>query len=165
MLYCLSRPLRFTTMHCPRDDAMNLSRDVSNFLMTHKKFTNPILSYPEETVLTVITLAFTCFVSSLHVYIRPVTVSVNSTWNSKFLGAFAQLRKPTISLVMSVRLSAWNNSAPTGRIFMKLIFQDFSQTVEKIRVSLEPHKNTVGAALYVQQTDIYIYILFWSCEK
>jgi hypothetical protein len=35
------------------------------------------------------------------------------------LGAFAKLRKTTINFFMSVRLSAWNNSAPTGRIFMK----------------------------------------------
>jgi len=41
----------------------------------------------------------------------------------EFLGAFAKLRKATIIFVMSVcpsvRLSAWNNSAPTGRIFIK----------------------------------------------
>ena len=36
------------------------------------------------------------------------------------LGAFAKLRKATISSIMSVRPSAWNNSAPTGRILMKL---------------------------------------------
>jgi hypothetical protein len=36
-----------------------------------------------------------------------------------FLGAFGKLRKATISFVMSVRPSAWNNTAPTGRIFMK----------------------------------------------
>jgi hypothetical protein len=35
------------------------------------------------------------------------------------LGAFAELRKATISFVMSVRPSAWNNLAPTGQIFMK----------------------------------------------
>ena len=35
------------------------------------------------------------------------------------LGTFAKLRKATTNFVMSVRLSAWNNSAPTGRIFMK----------------------------------------------
>jgi hypothetical protein len=43
-----------------------------------------------------------------------------------FLGAPAKLRKATISFVMSVRpsvlLSAWNNLAPTGRIFMKFGF-------------------------------------------
>ena len=37
-----------------------------------------------------------------------------------FLGAFAKFLKETISFVMSVCPSAWNNSAPTGRIFMKL---------------------------------------------
>ena len=40
-----------------------------------------------------------------------------------FLGAFVKLRKTTISFVMFVlpfvRLYAWNNSAPNGRIFMK----------------------------------------------
>ena len=41
-----------------------------------------------------------------------------------------------VSLVMSVCLSA-----PTGRIFMKLIFEDFSQSVENIRVSLKPATN------------------------
>jgi len=37
----------------------------------------------------------------------------------QFLGAFAKLRKTTISLVMSVHLSAWNNSVPTVLIFVK----------------------------------------------
>jgi len=32
-----------------------------------------------------------------------------------YLGAFAKFRKATINFVMSVRLSAWNNSASTGR--------------------------------------------------
>ena len=40
-----------------------------------------------------------------------------------FLCSVANLRKPTISFVMSVRpsvrLSSWNNSAQAGRIFMK----------------------------------------------
>jgi hypothetical protein len=38
---------------------------------------------------------------------------------SVFLGTFAKLRKATISFVTSVRLCAWKNAAPTGRIFMK----------------------------------------------
>jgi hypothetical protein len=37
----------------------------------------------------------------------------------QFLGAFAELRKVTINF-MSVCLSAWNISTPTGRILMKL---------------------------------------------
>ena len=36
-----------------------------------------------------------------------------------FLGEFAKLRMAIVSFVMSVRPSAWNNSAPTGRILMK----------------------------------------------
>jgi len=37
-----------------------------------------------------------------------------------YLGAFAKLRKATISLVTpNVCPAAWNNSVPTGRIFMK----------------------------------------------
>ena len=37
-----------------------------------------------------------------------------------FLGTFTKLRKATIIFVMSVCASAWNNSVPTGRIFVKL---------------------------------------------
>jgi len=47
------------------------------------------------------------------------TVSVLFEVGTQFLGSFAKLRKATTCFVMSVRLSAWNNSAPTGRIFMK----------------------------------------------
>jgi NAD(P)-dependent dehydrogenase (short-subunit alcohol dehydrogenase family) len=36
-----------------------------------------------------------------------------------FLDAVAKLRKATVSLVMYVCPSAWHNSAPTKRIFMK----------------------------------------------
>jgi hypothetical protein len=45
----------------------------------------------------------------------------NTALTAWFLGAFAKLRKATISFVMSVRPcpSAWNNSAHTGRIIMK----------------------------------------------
>jgi hypothetical protein len=43
--------------------------------------------------------------------------------NMHFVGAFAILRKATINFVMSVYLSvrpsAWNNSAHTGRTFIK----------------------------------------------
>jgi len=46
-----------------------------------------------------------------------------------FLGAFPKLRNTTISFVMSVRLSAWNNSASTRRIFMK--FEYFSKICQE----------------------------------
>jgi hypothetical protein len=47
-----------------------------------------------------------------------------------YLGAFAKLREATVSFVLSVRPSAWSNSAITGGIFMKFdifIFENFSK--------------------------------------
>jgi hypothetical protein len=46
-------------------------------------------------------------------------------------GAFAKLRKSTISFVMYVRPSASNNSAFTGRILMKLDIWAFSETLSR----------------------------------
>jgi len=40
-------------------------------------------------------------------------------YSFSILGAFAKLRKATAGFVMPVRPSAWNNSTPTGRIFVK----------------------------------------------
>jgi len=34
-------------------------------------------------------------------------------------GAFAKLQEAAVSFVMTVRLSAWNGSAPAGYIFTK----------------------------------------------
>jgi hypothetical protein len=43
----------------------------------------------------------------------------------------------------SVRMSAWNNSAPIGRIFMKFWYVcAFRKYVEKIQVSLKSDKNS-----------------------
>ena len=43
---------------------------------------------------------------------------------------------------MSVRTSAWNNSAPTGRIFHEIWYlRIFRKSVETIQVSLKPVKN------------------------
>ena len=53
----------------------------------------------------------------LHVTILKPTFKHQS--HKVSLVQFATFSKATISLVMSVRLSARNNSAPNGRIFMK----------------------------------------------
>jgi hypothetical protein len=46
------------------------------------------------------------------------------------------------SFVTSVCPSAWNNSAPTGRIFMKFdIWEFFEKSTEKNQVSLKWNKN------------------------
>jgi len=47
------------------------------------------------------------------------------------LGTFAKLRNATTSYVMSVRPFASNNSAPTGRIFMKFCPWIFCQNLSK----------------------------------
>jgi len=55
--------------------------------------------------------------------VKSLPTPYNLTWSAGttvlHLGAFAASRKATIRFVMSVRLSAWNSWAPTGRIFMK----------------------------------------------
>jgi hypothetical protein len=60
-----------------------------------------------------------------------------------FLAAFAKLRRATLSFVMSVHPSAWNNSVPAGRIFIKFHMSIFRKSVEKIQVSLISDKNNV----------------------
>jgi hypothetical protein len=71
-----------------------------------------------------------------------VAVSVNAA----ILYVVAKLRKATfrhvcLSARSAVRLSAWNNSAPTGWIFTKCDIRGFVETVEKIQVSLKSDKN------------------------
>ena len=63
---------------------------------------------------------------------------------TKFLGAFAKLRRATVSFVMSVRLPACENSARTGRIFVKFdTGYFFRKSVEKIQLSLKSDKKKV----------------------
>jgi hypothetical protein len=56
-----------------------------------------------------------------------------------FLGAFAELWQVAVSFVISVFPlacpSAWNNSAPTGRIFMKFDIWVFFENAENVLVS------------------------------
>jgi hypothetical protein len=49
--------------------------------------------------------------------------------HSQFLNEFAKLRKATVTFVMSVRLSAWNNSTATRRIFMKFDISVFFENL------------------------------------
>jgi NAD(P)-dependent dehydrogenase (short-subunit alcohol dehydrogenase family) len=57
-----------------------------------------------------------------------------------FSGAFAKLRKATVSFVMYVCPSAWHNLAPTGRIFMKFNMY-FRKCGLKMQVSLKSDNN------------------------
>jgi hypothetical protein len=72
---------------------------------------------------------------------RPIRLFSSYCYGARFFGAFAELRKATISFVTSARLSVWSNSAPTRRIFMKFDMSIFRKTVEKIQVPLKSGKN------------------------
>jgi hypothetical protein len=76
---------------------------------------------------------FMCFVWIWEQPLFPYT-----TLTDGILGVLAKLRKTTVSF----RLSAWNSSAPAGRIFMKFyILSVFQKSVEKIKFSLKSDKN------------------------
>jgi hypothetical protein len=47
-----------------------------------------------------------------------------------------------LSVCPSVRRSAWNNSARTGRIFMKFCLRIFRKYIENIQVSLKSDNNS-----------------------
>jgi hypothetical protein len=94
---------------------------------------------------------FTAFTKARHLSLswtrsiqsmRPISLH-----EDPFLGAFAKLRKATISHVRpslhpSVCLSAWNNSTPTGRTLIKFdIYDIFRNSVQKIQDSLKSDKN------------------------
>jgi len=87
---------------------------------------------------------------------------------SPFLGAFAKMRKVTVSFVMYVHLFAWSDSAPTGRIFMKFnIYIFFRNSVEKIRDSLKSDKNNVRV-LYMKPNihfGSHLALLFLELKK
>jgi hypothetical protein len=68
---------------------------------------------------------------------------------------FMRVRKIALSdfsFIMSVRLSACNNSAPTGRIFMKYDIC-LCLSVEKIQVSVKSDKNN-GHITYITRRHI-----------
>jgi hypothetical protein len=71
--------------------------------------------------------ALRCHITSVQVEVTGITLSGLSMTSGvlrpagqfgflRLLGAFAELRKATVSCVCPF---AWNNSAPTGRILMK----------------------------------------------
>jgi hypothetical protein len=64
----------------------------------------------------------------------------------EFLGVIAKLHKATVNFVTpacpSVRPPAWNNSAPTGRIFIKFnIWVFLENLLRKFKFSLQSDKN------------------------
>jgi hypothetical protein len=73
-----------------------------------------------------------------------------------FWCAFEKFQKASISFLISVRSSAWNNSAPAGRIFMKfdVSFFFFRNSAEKSQVSIKSDLN--NEHFYVK---MYVHLL------
>ena len=72
---------------------------------------------------------------------------------------FAKLRKATISF-MSIRLSVRNNSAPTGRIYMK--FESFWKSVEKFANFIKIRQEQ--GVFYMKTRQLVNKLLGHSCE-
>ena len=70
-----------------------------------------------------------------------------------FLGAFAKLRKATVCL--SVRLSAWNNSAPTGRIITKFDISIFFENTSR-ESKFHWSRTRITATLYQYQYTFFL---------
>ena len=60
-------------------------------------------------------------------YIMWAVLFSSSHFTAFFLSFVGRVRKIEKSDLDSPRVSPWNNSAPTGRIFVKLIFKYFSK--------------------------------------
>jgi len=66
-----------------------------------------------------------------HCRLRSSRIDTHSQWEAVWLvlGTFAKFRKSTVIVVMSVRPSAWNSCAPTGRIFTKFDISVFFENL------------------------------------
>jgi len=71
------------------------------------------------------------------------------------LDSFWRVRKIAKSFVLSVRPFEWNNSAPTGGIFIKFDLLFFRNSVEKIQLSFSFDKNNV----YFTRRHMYVMII------
>ena len=106
--YCYRRPLWLLEQGAKKDPCLLHSvkwrRIVcSRFTDISEDFRcaqNPLASVPQRKTMIIV----------------PAARVVKILRHRSVLGAFAKWRKATTTFAMSVRLSAWNNSAPTGRI-------------------------------------------------
>jgi len=66
--------------------------------------------------------------------------AINNMHDTMFLGAFSKLEKVTISFIvcfsLSVYSSTWNDSVPTGRIFMEFDIRVFQNPLNNMDQAL-----------------------------
>ena len=103
------------------------------------------INYPQKSPLLT-SLKWFMMLTGLHLFLHhfrllyPADVSSVFAATTHSTGAFAKLRKVTISFVTS--FSTQNKSAPTGRIFIKLRhLRIFRKCVQKIQVTPKSYKN------------------------
>jgi len=58
-------------------------------------------------------------------------VDFTVVYRTSLLGSFVKLRKATICFLMSVRPTAWKNSAPNKRIFMKSYIEVYFENLSR----------------------------------
>jgi hypothetical protein len=68
-------------------------------------------------------------------------------WIISVFRLFTKLWKPTVSIVMSVRPSAWKNSSPTVRIFMKFGTWIFFENLQR-KFKLHCNLTTITGTLH-----------------
>jgi hypothetical protein len=101
-------------------------------LWNHTGICSNLLSQPRHGC-----VAFVCYLLALVFRIiwsrvfDQQTVFKQGGGSHLFLGVCVKLRKATIRFVMSVHLSAWKNSAPTGRIFISFHIWVFSGNLSR----------------------------------
>jgi hypothetical protein len=85
--------------------------------------------------------------------------------NVEISDAFAKLRKVSVSFVMSVRLSAWNNSAPTGRSSMKFYTCAFFENLLRM---FKFHENLTRIRVINLKTFSHLWLFsewFWGLQE
>ena len=84
-----------------------------------------------------------------------ISALIFSGYLTALLGAFAKLRKATISIFIPVRLSVWNNSVPTGYNFTKF---DIWVFFENLSSDSKYHRNRTKMTGAVHK-DQYIFCI------
>jgi len=98
---------------------------------------------------------YQCIGLSVYQFIS-VSVVMNDIWRL-FLGAFTKLREATVSFAMSIRPSARNDSAPTGRIFMKF---DIWVYFEKLSRIFKIHSSRTGIKGAFHGRPIHVFLSY-----
>jgi hypothetical protein len=93
---------------------------------------------------------FLCVVG--HCRLSSSRIGTHSQWQAVclVLGTFAKFRKATVIVVMSVRLPAWNNFAPTGRSFMKFDIWVFFENLLR-KFELDYNLTSITGTLHEDQ--------------